>query len=485
MTATTVLSVASEAFPLAKTGGLGDVAGALPPALAAEGFAVRTLMPAYPEALRMLRDAQTVLQRPSLFGGAARVLAGRVGELDVLLLDAPHLFDRGGGLYVDTSGKEWPDNAQRFAALSQVAADLAQGAAPGFLPEIVHAHDWQAGLVAAYLRYRGGRRPASVFTVHNLSFQGHFPAALLPTLGLPPEAMAMDGIEYFGGIGYLKAGLAIADHITTVSPRYAMEIRTPEFGMGLEGLLTHRASALSGILNGIDTGLWDPQADAALATRFSAETLERRAENKAALQARLGLVKDPRALLFGVVSRLTWQKGTDLLLAALPDLLRIGGQLALVGSGEAELEAGVRVAQATNPGRVGAFIGFDESLAHLVQGGVDALLVPSRFEPCGLTQLCALRYGALPIVSRVGGLADTVSDANEMDLVPTAGNGFQFGPVTREALAIAIERAATVWHEPERWRRLQRHAMAADVSWRKPARAYAALFRSLLAARGG
>ena len=485
MTAGTVLSVASEAFPLAKTGGLGDVAGALPPALAAEGYTVRTLIPGYPSALARLHGAQPVLSRPSLFGGAARVLAGKVGELDVLLLDAPHLFARDGGLYVDTAGQEWPDNAQRFAALSQIAADIAQGAVAGFLPDVVHAHDWQAGLVPAYLRYRDGRRPATVFTVHNLSFQGHFPAALLAELGLPPQAMSMDGIEYYGGIGYLKAGLALADRITTVSPRYAMEIRTPEFGMGLEGLLSHRASVLSGILNGIDTELWNPQADAALSAHFTVETLERRAENKAALQTRLGLAKDPKALLFGVVSRLTWQKGTDLLLACLPDMLRVGGQLALVGSGEAELEAGVVAAQSANPGRVGAVVGFDEDLAHLMQGGVDVLLVPSRFEPCGLTQLCALRYGALPIVSRVGGLADTVSDANEMDLVPAAGNGFQFGPVTREALAIAIERAAQLWKEPERWRRLQRHAMAADVSWRKPARAYAALFRSLLAARAG
>jgi starch synthase len=291
--------------------------------------------------------------------------------------------------------------------------------------------------------------------------------------------MAVDAIEYYGRIGYLKSGLALADRITTVSPRYAMEIRTPEFGMGLEGLLSHRAGVLRGILNGIDTELWDPQSDVALASRFTAATVARRAANKAALQARLGLAAEPGTLLFGVVSRLTWQKGTDLLLEVVPEIVKHGAQLAVVGSGEAELEAGIQAAAAAHPGRVGAMVGFDEGLAHLLQGGVDALLVPSRFEPCGLTQLCALRYGALPVVSRVGGLADTVIDANEMALVPTAGNGLQFGPVTHEAFAIAIERAATLWQEPETWKRLQRHAMAADVSWRKPAREYAALFRAL------
>lgn len=483
MTALSVLSVASEVFPLAKTGGLGDVAGALPPALASEGISVRTLMPGYPAALGALRDAQPVLALESLFGGRGRVVAGRVDALDLFLLDAPHLYAREGGLYVDASGHEWPDNAQRFAALAQVATQIGRGAVPGFEPDVLHAHDWQAGLVPAYLRYTTGRRPASVFTVHNLSFQGQFPATLLAELGLPPEAMAMDGIEYYGGIGYLKAGLALADRITTVSPRYAMEIRTPEFGMGLEGLLAHRAGVLQGILNGIDTALWNPETDPALARRFNAATASQRAANKAALQARLGLAAEPGTLLLGVVSRLTWQKGTDLLLEVVPEILKHGAQLAIVGSGEADLEAGVRAAAAAHPGRIGAMVGFDEGLAHLLQGGVDALLVPSRFEPCGLTQLCALRYGALPIVSRVGGLADTVIDANEMALVPAAGNGLQFGPVTREAFAIAIERAAQLWQDTATWRRLQRHAMAADVSWRKPAQEYAALFRALHASR--
>jgi starch synthase len=476
-----VLSVASEVFPLAKTGGLADVAGALPPALAAEGVPVRTLLPGYPDVLAQVSGAGVAHAWAALHGGPARLLAARAAGLDLFVLDAPHLFDRPGNPYVGPDGKDWPDNALRFGALASVAAQLGRGLLPAFAPDIVHAHDWQAGLAPAYLHYAGGRRPRTVMTVHNLAFQGQFPAALLGPLGLPAHAFAMDGVEYFGTIGFLKAGLALADRITTVSPRYAMEIRTPEFGMGLDGLLRGRASVLTGILNGIDTDYWNPAKDPHLAARFDAKSLEHRPANKAVLQARFGLEAQADAPLFGVVSRLTWQKGMDVLLESVADLVALGGQLALVGSGEAALEAGLAAAAATHPGRVGVLIGFDEGAAHLVQGGADALLVPSRFEPCGLTQLCALRYGAIPVVARVGGLADTVIDANEMALVASAGNGLQFAPVTREALALTLERAAGLYRDRATWRQLQKHAMAAEVGWRRPAGQYAALYRELAA----
>lgn len=483
MTGPLVLSVASEVFPLAKTGGLADVAGALPPALALEGIAVRTLLPGYPGVLEALPDAQAVHAWPDLHGGPARLLAARAQGLDLLVLDAAHLYARPGSPYVDPDGKDWPDNAQRFAALGAAAAELGRGLLPAFRPDIVHAHDWQAGLAPAYLHYGGSPRPRTVMTVHNIAFQGRFPASLLDSLGLPPHAFSIEGVEYFGGIGYLKAGLALADRITTVSPRYAMEIRTPEFGMGLDGLLRRRAGVLTGILNGIDTQYWNPATDPHLASRFDARRIGERSANKAALQARLGLDPQPEAPLFGVVSRLTWQKGVDVLLGSTPDLVALGAQLALVGTGEAALEADAQAAARAYPGRVAVRVGFDESLAHLVQGGADALLVPSRFEPCGLTQLCALRYGALPVVARVGGLADTVIDANEMTLVASAGNGLQFAPVTREALTLTLERAVGLWRDRPTWRRLQQHAMATDVGWRRPAKQYAALFRGL--ARSG
>ena len=478
-----VLSVASEVYPLTKTGGLADVVAALPAALAREGIATRTLVPGYTEVIDALRGAEAVHSYASLHGGPARLLAAHSAGLDLLVLDAPQLFARPGNPYLGPDGKPWPDNALRFAALAGCAASLARGIVPGIAFDIVHVHDWQAGLVPALLHYGGAPRPGTVMTVHNLSFQGQFPRELLAAIGLPPHAYAIDGVEYHGTISYLKAGLALADRITTVSPTYAVEIRTPEAGMGLDGLLRQRADVLTGILNGIDDTVWNPATDAHLVSRFDARHLARRAANKAALQARLGLDVEPSTLLFGVVSRLTLQKGMDLLLEALPALTGNGAQLALLGSGESPLEDDFVAAAANHPGRVAALIGYDEALAHLLQGAVDALLVPSRFEPCGLTQLCALRYGAIPVVAGVGGLADTVIDANDLALAAATGTGIQFAPVTRANLELAIGRAASLWRNRALWRRLQSRAMATDVGWTGPAKQYAALFRDLATRR--
>jgi len=474
-----VLSVASEIYPLIKTGGLADVAGALPGALAAHGVEVRSLVPGYPAVLAALDDAAEIHVVPDLFGGTGRVLAGTAAGLELICLDAPHLFDRRGTPYGREDGADFPDNPQRFAALSRVAADIGLGAVPQFVPDVIHAHDWQAGLTLAYLHYSGRRRPATVMTVHNLAFQGRYPAELLGALGLPPAAYGIDGVEFYGGVGFLKAGLQFADAITTVSPTYAAEICTPEGGMGLDGLLRRRAGVLSGILNGIDTKVWDPGGDPHLAANFGVHRLRRRSQNKAALQARLGLAPDAEALLFGVVSRLTQQKGMDLLLAALPALLVHGAQLAVLGTGEPGLEDGLALAAAAYPGRVGLLAGFDEGLAHLMQGGCDALLVPSRFEPCGLTQLCALRYGTLPVVAHVGGLADTVIDANPAAEAAEVATGVQFAPVTQAGLERAIARAAGLWRRPGTWAKMQRNAMRADVGWNRPGAGYAALYRGL------
>ena len=476
-----VLSVASEVFPFVKTGGLADVVGALPGALAAEGIHVRTLVPGYPAVLAALPDAEVVLDLPQFHGGSAHLVAGRAAGLDLLALDAPHLFARPGNPYLGADGREWPDNALRFAALAAAAAELGRGRVPALFPDIVHAHDWQAGLTPAFLRYGAGAHARTVMTVHNLAFQGQYPHELLAALGLPPRAFAIDGVEYYGSIGFLKAGLALADRITTVSPTYAGEIRTPDGGMGLDGLLRKRAAVLCGILNGIDTVAWDPATDPLLPSNFDVRTLPRRSANKSALQARFGLAPDPGALLFGVVSRLTWQKGMDLLHEALPAFDRAHAQLVVLGAGDKPLEAAFTAAAASRPGRMATMIGYDESLAHLVQGGSDALLVPSRFEPCGLTQLAALRYGSLPVVSRVGGLADTVVDANEMALASSAGTGIVFSPVSRETLEIAIDRTAALWRQAMVWRRVQVRAMFTDVSWTRPARRYATLYRELVA----
>ncbi len=479
MTPLRVLSVTSEIYPLIKTGGLADVAGALPAALAAHGVEVRSLVPGYPAVLSELHDAAVVHSVPDLFGGPVRVLAGTAAGLSLFCIEAPHLYDRLGTPYGRPDGTDFSDNPQRFAALSRIAADLGLGAAAPFVPDVVHAHDWQAGLAPAYLHYAGGPRPATVMTVHNLAFQGRFPAELLGPLGLPATAYNVDGVEFYGGIGFLKAGLRLADAITTVSPTYAAEICTPEGGMGLDGLLRTRSGALSGILNGIDTHVWDPASDGHLAANFGVHRLRRRARNKAALQARLDLTPDPTTLLFGVVSRLTQQKGMDLLLGALPALLGHGAQLAVLGSGEPEWQDGFAAAAAAHPGRVALLAGFDESLAHLIQAGSDALVVPSRFEPCGLTQLCALRYGALPVVAHVGGLVDTVIDANAAAQAAEVATGVQFAPVTLAGLENAIARTARLWQQPKDWARMQRNAMRADFGWTRPAAEYAALYRSL------
>jgi starch synthase len=479
-----VLSVASELFPLVKTGGLGDVAGALPRALGELGIEVRTLLPGYPGVLERVTSPAAVHALPDLFGGAGRLLAGQTADgLDLLILDAPHLYGRGGHPYLTPDGTDWPDNAERFAALGWVAAQVGQGLLKGWHPQIVHAHDWQAGLAPAYLALSGRPRPATVLTVHNIAFQGRFPAALLQRLKLPLASFAVEGVEYYGGIGFLKAGLYFADRITTVSPTYAREIQTPDYGMGLDGLLRARAGRLTGIVNGIDEAVWDPATDPHLPQRYSVRSLAARAGNKAHLQRSFALEEDAETLLLGVVSRLAWQKGMDLLLELVPALVAGGAQLALLGTGDNALEQAFLAAARAHPGVVGCVLRHEESLAHLVQGGADAILVPSRFEPCGLTQLYGLRYGAVPIVSRVGGLADTVIDANEAALLDGVATGFQFAPVSAEALHGALQRALALWQDRPSWRRLQRRGMTRRVGWSRAAEQYAGLYREIAGVR--
>ena len=476
-----VLSVASEAFPLIKTGGLADVVGALPGALAPLGVAVTTLLPGYPSVMTALPVKKAVHHWPALFGGPATLLSADTNGRKLLVLDSPHLYRRAGNPYVTAEGKDWPDNAERFAALAYAGAQVGGGLLAGYLPDVVHAHDWQAALAPVYLRFNanGGHRPGTVLTVHNLAFQGLFPASLLGTLHLPPASFTMDGVEYHGQVGFLKGGLALADHITTVSPTYAVEIQGSEMGMGLDGLLRHRFHAVTGILNGIDTDVWNPMTDEHLVARYDSSRIKERARNKAALRQRFGLPENGAGPLVAVISRLTSQKGMDLLLAALPRLLAEGGQLAVLGIGESAIQADFSTAAARHAGKVGLVLEHDESLAHLLQGGADMILVPSRFEPCGLTQLCGLRYGTVPLVARVGGLADTIIDANEAALAAGVATGFQFAPVSVDALESALMRAIGAYQDPAVWRSLQERGMATDVGWSRPARHYADLYKAL------
>ena len=472
-----VLSVASECAPLVKTGGLADVAGALPAALADEGVRMRTLLPGYRTVMAKVGRGETVvgetvLAFDDLLGGPARVQACAVDGLDLLVLDAPHLFDREGAPYGDATGADWPDNAQRFAALSLAGARAAgEGLSDGWRPAILHGHDWQAGLAPVYLAERWPEaKVATLFTIHNIAYQGRVDGALLDTLGLPASGLTEDGFEYWGDISFLKAGLMASDRLTTVSPTYAGELLTPEFGHGLDGVLRHRRDALTGILNGVDLDAWSPPFRSAAG----------KSPSRAKLRKAMGLGKADGPLCV-VVSRLTGQKGLDILLDALPRLLDEGGQLALLGSGDRALEAAFTQAAETHA-NVAVRIGYDEALARLMIEGGDAILVPSRFEPCGLTQLYGLTHGTLPLVAHTGGLADTVIPASPAGLRAKAATGIQFSPVNADALSRAFDRLMVLWRDPPIWRRMQRNAMNHPVGWDVSAGEYAALYRELIEA---
>ena len=467
---TAILSVASECAPLVKTGGLADVAGALPKALATLGHDMRVVLPAYRSVRPQVTGARTVLEEDDLFGGPGRVVAAEAAGLRLYLVEAGHLFDREGGIY-NVGGQDWPDNPERFAALSWMAARLAVEGDGDWRPDIVHAHDWQGGLAPLYL----GRRRPSVVTIHNIAFMGIAPADRRWRLRLPEDGFRPEGYEVHGQISALKAGLIAADRITTVSPTYADELMTPEFGMGLDGLMRARADRLSGILNGIDTETWDPANDPRVPPYTAPEG---KAEARASLLREMALTQGAGPVAC-VVSRLTWQKGLDLLYEALGALLDRDGRLVLLGSGEPGIEEAFRRLGDQHPG-VAVRIGYDEALSHRMIAGSDAIVVPSRFEPCGLTQLYGLRYGTVPVVARTGGLADTVIDANAMALRSGVATGLQFSPVTAERLAAALTRLCDLHAEGAPFVGMQRQGMAQPVDWTVSAADYVALYDGMM-----
>lgn len=473
-----VLFVASECAPFIKTGGLADVIGAVPKALAAQGASVKVLIPAYPALASLVATGQSVMDFDDLFGGPARIVAVRAKGLDLLLLEAAHLFDRPGNIYLGPNGLDWPDNDMRFAGLSFAGAQIALKGLGDWRPDVVNCHDWQSGLLPVYLRQSGEPAPPVVMTIHNIAFQGLCDATRLTALGLDTDLFTPDGIEYFGKISFLKAGIALSDKITTVSPTYAAELLTPEFGMGLDGLLRARQSDLSGILNGIDLDVWSPEADEALVATYSARSLKGKARNRAEVEARFGLTPGDGPL-FCLISRLTAQKGLDMLLDCLPLIVEQGATLAVLGTGEPDLERAFVAASRDYAGSVGTIIGYDEEMSHLMQGGSDAILIPSRFEPCGLTQLYGLRYGTLPVVARTGGLADTVIDANEAALLAECATGVQFAPVNATMFGHAIARTCALYRQPKVWAAMMRRAMRHPVGWDLSATAYLNVYQSI------
>ncbi len=489
-----VLQVCAEIFPLLKTGGLADVAGALPSALRAQGADVRVLLPGFAPILAALEDVVEIarLQPPAALAGAQpRLLRGHLPActVEAYVIDAPHYYlrgsENGGGPYADANDQPYADNAQRFALLGWVGAELAQGLDPSWQPQVVHAHDWHAALAPAYVRAaaEAGKpvHSGTVFTVHNLAYQGLFDASQFSGLGLPAHFFNMHGVEYHGQLNFMKAGLHYADHITTVSPRYAREIQSPDQGCGLDGVLRERAHVLSGVLNGVDDTVWNPATDTLLAANYQPDRLAGKARCKRAVQEELGLEVDAKAALFCVVSRLTEQKGLHLVLQALPALLEHGAQgaqLAVLGSGDATLEAAFTAAAAARPGALALRIGYDEALAHRLIAGSDIILVPSRFEPCGLTQLYGLKYGTLPLVRRVGGLADSVRDTR-LETLDSDATGFVFDDFSSAGLVAAAQRALALYRRPAEWKRVQQRAMRQSFDWQAAASHYMELYRSL------
>jgi starch synthase len=471
-----------------KTGGLADVAAALPAALGRMNVDARVLLPGYGAVFEALYDEVPVLTIEDLFGaGTAKIMRGRLRGVDApaYVLDCPGHYFRAGGPYLDETGHDHADNHLRFAALGWAAARLAAGTDRSFVPDVLHAHDWQAGLAPAYV-HAEEIDVATVTTIHNLAYQGRFDAEVFDELGLPESARGIDGVEYYGGVGFLKAGLYYADRITTVSKTYAREIQTPEAGFGMAGLLAGRRRTLTGIVNGVDYAVWDPKHDTHLPTRYTVESVtEGKAAARKELRKHVDIEPRPHAPLFGVVARLAWLKGLDLLLEASGAILEGGGQLVVLGSGERALEEGFLELAADHPGSVAVYVGYDESLSHLIQAASDVIVVPSRSEPCGLTQLYALRYGALPLVRNTGGLADTVVNATDNEVATGRATGFVFDLATAEALAGTIRWATSFFHDRQSdWRTMQRIAMTRDFSWDRAAREYLDVYRAALSERG-
>jgi starch synthase len=480
-----ILFATPECAPWVKTGGLADVSAALPAALEALGHDVRVLLPAYPQVLDAAAHRRAFLELPAtaLFPACAVHQAPLPSGVPAWVVHCPELYARDGGPYQDRDGRDWDDNARRFGQLARVAAALAGGASQlDWRPHVLQCNDWQTGLAPAYLHFAGGARAATVMAIHNLAFQGLFPPEEVARLGLPPQSYAIEGVEFWGRMSFLKAGLQYADAITTVSPSYAREIQREPLGFGLHGLLAARADRLHGIANGIDVAEWDPSTDRLIAQRYDQDRLTAKAFNKEALQERLGLPRETAVPLIGMVSRLTHQKGIDLALEVAREIVGLPAQLVVLGSGEPELEAAAAALAKANAQRVAVKIGYDEALAHLIEAGADIFLMPSRFEPCGLNQMYSQRYGTPPVARATGGLVDTIVDTTPESLADGTATGFLFDEESPVALLAAVERAIERYREPKEWRQIQRAGMAKDFSWGASARRYAEVYAGLVAA---
>lgn len=476
-------------YPLIKTGGLADVSGALPAALCKLGADTRILVPAYKGLIEKLINPVKVCEFTELpEGGVANIIMGRLPNADVNVMAIQHapLYEREGGPYADATNKDWIDNPLRFGVLSYIAAILASGHSPlkDWVPDILHCNDWQTGLAPAYLDFFVAKDPhiyhaKTVLSIHNMAFQGCYDPSWLSTLWISKQSYQMNGLEYYGQLSFLKAGTYYADYLSTVSPTYAKEIQTPQFGFGLEGLMATRRAQLYGILNGLDTDEWNPETDPHLPTQYNAQTLEDKVHVKHALQSRLGLPVN-NAPLFGAVSRLTYQKGLDLLLQIAPEFLKNGCQLAILGGGESGLEEGFLALSREFPTQVSVTIGYNEPLSHHIMAGADIFVMPSRFEPCGLNQMYGLRYGTPPIVNNTGGLADSVTDTDEQTLAQGTATGFVIETASTDALKRGMQRALHYFNQPDLWKTIQSQGMNKPLGWEISAQKYLNLYKNLV-----
>jgi starch synthase len=474
-----LLFAASEAYPLIKTGGLADIAGSLPEVVRQLGMDVRLLLPAYREILDKLDDARPIAEL-ALAGAQLRILAARLPgtQVETWLLEHPSFSERPGNPYHDPAGHPWADNAERFALLSRLAAAISLGEAGlDWRPDVLHCNDWHTGLAVA-LTHQAEQRPLTVFTIHSLAHMGLFDRGTFEHLQLPEHFWHPDAMEFYNQFSFIKGGLVYADYVTTVSPGYAREICEAPGGMGLEGLLRQRGDRLVGILNGIDSRVWDPAADPFLEHPYDSDSLEGKARNRTALQRALGLAPVDDRPLLGIVGRLVEQKGLELVLSRLDAILDNPAQLVVLGTGELRYErAFLDMAQA-RPEAMAVTLAYDESLAHRIEAAADIFLMPSLFEPCGLNQLYSLRYGTLPLVRAVGGLADTVVDANPQSLAEGTATGFVFDAPAADEFMAALQRAIALWHDRPAWRRVQCTAMAQDFSWQRSAARYMQLYNA-------
>lgn len=482
-----VLFVTSEVFPLCKTGGLGDVSAALPAALRELKADVRLLVPGYPSVLsglkykRKLAEFDLLPHFPPTTLFSSRLQINESVSLPLYVIHCPELYQRPGGIYLDDDGQDWPDNAQRFGLLSKMGALLASDASPlSWIPDIVHCNDWQSGLTPAYLHYHPGKKAASLMTLHNLAFQGCFPPDEVAKLGLPPESFSVHGIEYYGNLSFLKAGIYYATRITTVSPTYAREIQHEPLGFGLQGLLAERSNAITGIINGIDTTVWNPATDPNIVKKYSSRNLAAKKINKLALQREMGLEENETIPLFAGISRLSYQKGYDILLQAAPMLADLPAQLVLLGKGDQSLEKQLVMLAQTNPARIAVRIDYDEALSHRINASADCFLMPSRFEPCGLNQMYSQRYGTPPIIHTTGGLIDTVTDLAPDTPAGESASGFHFHEMTADAFMNGIRRAIDAYYNTRLWKILQHNGMRKDFSWRSSALAYLSIYSLLM-----